>query len=63
MKRVAGDVWKGHVGIMQSPQQLLHATAHSMSVISEPLETVRDRIAATPSGPITAQRRVLEAGA
>lgn len=55
-----GDLvfWKGHVGIMTDPDTLLHATAFTMSVISEPLRPARDRILARNGGPITAIRRL-----
>lgn len=55
-----GDLvfWKGHVGVMRDPDTLLHATAFSMSVISEPLRPARDRILARKGGPITAIRRL-----
>lgn len=55
-----GDLvfWKGHVGIMRDPDTLLHATAFSMSVISEPLRPARERILARRGGPITAIRRL-----
>ena len=34
-----GDLvfWKGHVGIMRDGATLLHANAHHMAVVSEPL--------------------------
>ena len=37
-----GDLvfWSGHVGIMQSPTQVIHANGHFMKVISEPLVDV-----------------------
>src|SRR5262249_39843463 len=40
-----GDLvfWRGHVGIMQDETNLLHANAHHMLVVSEPLRIVRDR--------------------
>lgn len=55
-----GDLvfWKGHVGIMQSPDTLLHANAHHMRVTSEPLAEVVDRIAKSGGGEITARKRV-----
>ncbi|MGX1790367.1 C40 family peptidase [Bosea sp. NPDC055332] len=55
-----GDLvfWKGHVGIMTDPDTLLHATAFTMSVISEPLRPARDRILARNGGPITAIKRL-----
>lgn len=54
-----GDLvfWKGHVGVMVTPLQLLHANAHHMAVVSEPLGRVSARIAAAGGGPITARRR------
>ena len=55
-----GDLvfWKGHVGIMQSATHLLHANAHHMAVVSEPLNVAIERILPV-DGPVTAQRRVL----
>ena len=55
-----GDLvfWRGHVGIMQSEDLLLHANAHFMMVTSEPLITARDRIRANASSEITSVRRV-----
>jgi cell wall-associated NlpC family hydrolase len=46
-----GDLvfWKGHVGIMQDSQRLLHANAHHMMVASEILASARARIAARGS--------------
>jgi cell wall-associated NlpC family hydrolase len=54
-----GDLvfWRGHVGIMVSPETLLHANAHHMMVETEPLADAESRIAATGGGPITARRR------
>jgi cell wall-associated NlpC family hydrolase len=58
-----GDLvfWKGHVGIMLSSQQMLHANAHHMAVAIEPLERAARRIEANGGGPITARRRWPEA--
>jgi len=55
-----GDLvfWKGHVGIMQDSVTLLHATAYSMSVMSEPLATTVARVKAQGYGGITSMRRV-----
>jgi cell wall-associated NlpC family hydrolase len=55
-----GDLvfWKGHVGIMTDPETLLHATAYTMTVMSEPLRVARDRIAARSFGAITSIRRI-----
>lgn len=53
-----GDLvfWKGHVGIMTDGFMLLHANAHHMATVLEPLNTAVDRIARAGS-PITAIRR------
>jgi cell wall-associated NlpC family hydrolase len=37
--------WKGHVGIMQDAETLLHANGYHMKVVSEPLQGAIDRIA------------------
>ena len=54
-----GDLvfWKGHVGVMQSATQLLHANAHHMQVVSEPLQYAIERIE-PKEGSITAMRRL-----
>ncbi len=54
-----GDLifWKGHVGIMQDATTLLHANGHHMMVVSEPLRTAVDRIAARGSA-ITSLKRL-----
>jgi cell wall-associated NlpC family hydrolase len=43
-----GDLifWKGHVGIMTDTETLLHANAHHMQTVEEPLNEAIDRIAA-----------------
>lgn len=55
-----GDLifWKGHVGIMQSGTQILHANAHHMAVTSEPLNDVVARIEKTTGGSVTSRRRL-----
>jgi hypothetical protein len=55
-----GDLvfWRGHVGIMQSEDFLLHANAHFMAVTSEPLAVARDRIRASALSEITSVRRI-----
>lgn len=55
-----GDLvfWRGHVGILRDPETLLHANANSMSVASEPLTLVRDRIRARDASEITSIRRL-----
>lgn len=54
-----GDLifWKGHVGIVRDPETLLHATAHHMAVVLEPLRPTIERIAATGGGPVLTVRR------
>lgn len=46
-----GDLvfWKGHVGIMVDGVMLLHANAHHMAVVAEPLSTAKQRIVRTGS--------------
>ena len=53
-----GDLvfWRGHVGIMTDSVMLLHANAHHMAVIAEPLVNAAQRIARTGST-ITAIKR------
>jgi cell wall-associated NlpC family hydrolase len=54
-----GDLvfWKGHVGLMKDAITLLHANAHHMAVVSEPLAAAILRIEAAGSGSPTAFRR------
>jgi hypothetical protein len=42
-----GDIvfWKGHVGVMRDPENLLHANAHHMAVAAEPLKVTLERTA------------------
>jgi cell wall-associated NlpC family hydrolase len=53
-----GDLvfWDGHVGIMTSGTNLVHASAHHMAVVVEPLAEAEARIAASGSR-ITGARR------
>jgi hypothetical protein len=53
-----GDLvfWKGHVGIMEDRETLLHANGHHMLVVREPLEVAVKRIAEKGSS-ITAIKR------
>jgi cell wall-associated NlpC family hydrolase len=55
-----GDLifWRGHVAITLSETHILHATAHSMTVMTEPLQTARDRIRSKNFSEVTAVRRV-----
>ena len=55
-----GDLvfWKGHVGVMRSATELLHANGFHMLVASEPLAQARARIATNSFGAITTIRRI-----
>ncbi|UOK69335.1 C40 family peptidase [Ancylobacter polymorphus] len=54
-----GDLlyWPGHVGIVEDGATLLHATAHFMSVVREPLEPALARIEASGT-PLRSVRRI-----
>lgn len=54
-----GDLvfWLGHVGVMLSGDQLLHANVHHMAVVAEPAIAAFARIE-TSYGPITSVRRM-----
>jgi cell wall-associated NlpC family hydrolase len=54
-----GDLvfWPGHVGIMTDGVMLLHANAHHMSVVSEPLVVAARRIKRTAGAEVVAVRR------
>lgn len=49
--------WQGHVGILQDPATLLHASGHAMAVTSEALDEAVGRIAAQHGMP-TGYRRL-----
>lgn len=55
-----GDLvfWKGHVGIVQGPDRLLHANGHTMTVSSESLSAAAVRIAENEYGEVTGVRRL-----
>lgn len=55
-----GDLifFPGHVGIMSDARMLLHANAHWMAVVREPLADVVARLAETHPQPIIARRRI-----
>ena len=57
---VRGDLvfWKGHVGIMNDPDTLLHANGWHMKTANEPLAQARARIAANGGGNVTSVRRL-----
>ena len=54
-----GDLffWKGHVAIALDPETLIHATAHYMSVVAEPLAEALARIEKDDS-PLRTRRRL-----
>ncbi|QHQ36718.1 NlpC/P60 family protein [Algicella marina] len=56
-----GDLicWRGHIGIMASEKDLLHANAHHMAVALEPLAEAEARIAAKEFGQVTGRRRIV----
>jgi hypothetical protein len=55
-----GDLifFTGHVGIMADGKTLLHANAHWMAVVKEPLADVVARLAVDHPNPIIARRRI-----
>ncbi|MEP3301600.1 MAG: C40 family peptidase [Roseibium sp.] len=55
-----GDLvfWKGHVGIIQEQNCLLHANGHTMIVSSEPLDEAVERISKNEWGAVTSLRRL-----
>jgi cell wall-associated NlpC family hydrolase len=57
MKR--GDIvfWKGHAGLMQGEDTLLHANAHHMAVAAEPLRECVERLS-RKGLPVTSVRRI-----
>jgi cell wall-associated NlpC family hydrolase len=54
-----GDLvfWRGHVGIAQSGEWMLHASGHQMEVVVEPIRRAVERIATT-HGEVTAIKRI-----
>lgn len=54
-ERTVGDLiyWPGHTGILVTPDVLLHATAHSLNCLVEPLNDVVAR-----AGPISSIKRL-----
>ncbi len=55
-----GDIlfWRGHVALVDGDAMLLHATAHGMTTLCEPLAPAVERIAAAAGGGIIAHRRI-----
>jgi cell wall-associated NlpC family hydrolase len=56
-----GDLvfWDGHVGIMTSGQDLVHASAYQMMVVEEPLAEARARIGAAKGSDLVGVRRAV----
>ncbi len=54
-----GDLlfWKGHVALASGEGTLIHANAHHMAVVEEPVSEAVDRIAASDTGPVTSRLR------
>jgi cell wall-associated NlpC family hydrolase len=57
-----GDLvfWRGHVAMVSAPGVIVHANAHHMAVVEEPLAEAVERIEAAGSGPVL--RRLRPAG-
>ena len=55
----SGDLifWKGHVAMATGPSTMIHANAHHMSVVEEPIEPALARIAATDTSGVTLRLR------
>ena len=51
----AGDLvfWSGHVALASSMETIIHANAHHMAVVEEPVFDAVARIAATDTGSVT----------
>ncbi len=56
---VRGDLlfWKGHVAMAMDAGRMIHANAHHMSVVIEPITEAIARIDAAGDGPVIARRR------
>ncbi len=55
-----GDLifWQGHVGMMVDADTMIHANAHHMATVYEPIENAITRIAAQGDGPVLARKRL-----
>ena len=55
----AGDLlfWRGHVAMATGSDAMIHANAHHMSTVEEPVSEAIARIAATDTGPVTSRLR------
>lgn len=54
-----GDLlfWKGHVAMATGRDAMIHANAHHMMTVEEPIAPALARIAATDTGPVTSRLR------
>ncbi len=54
-----GDLlfWKGHVALAVDGESMIHANAHHMAVVKEPIAEAMARIEAAGDGPVTMRRR------
>ena len=57
---IRGDLvfWKGHVGMMVDEETLIHANAHHMACVYEPIDRAILRIEAQGDGPVLARKRL-----
>ena len=55
-----GDLifWQGHVGMMVDAETMIHANAHHMATVYEPIDKAILRIAAQGDGPVLARKRL-----
>ena len=55
-----GDLvfWQGHVGMMVDDTTMIHANAHHMATVYEPIERAILRIEAQGDGPVIARKRL-----
>lgn len=55
-----GDLlfWKGHVAWVSAPGRILHANAHHMAVVAEPIAQAIDRIRNDGGGEIIGRKRI-----
>jgi len=49
--------WKGHVALVWDAETLIHANAHAMATVFEPIDAAIARISET-DGDVTAHRRL-----
>ncbi len=56
-----GDLifWKGHVAMVSGENAIIHANAHHMAVVEEPMDEAFARIAASETGDVTSMLRVI----